>query len=60
MVFGMASTQGTGYYLYNYKEDKYEPLKIKTVGIIHYLNKSNDICDSPVLPPNGKRERMGK
>ena len=29
MVFGMASTQGTGYYLYNYKEDKYEPLKIK-------------------------------
>lgn len=32
MVFGMASTQGTGYYLYNYKEDKYEPLKIKTEG----------------------------
>jgi hypothetical protein len=28
----MASTQGTGYYLYNYKEDKYEPLKIKTEG----------------------------
>jgi len=40
IIFGMASTQGTGYYLYNYKKDSYEPLKIKTEGaplLIQYL-----------------------
>ena len=32
IVLGMASTQGTGYYVYNYQNDSYEPMKIRTEG----------------------------
>lgn len=32
IIYGMTSTQGTGYYVYNYKNNTYTPMKIEVEG----------------------------
>lgn len=38
VIFGMASDQGTGYYVYNAQKNTYEPLKIKTEGAPYMIS----------------------